>query len=155
MSFSLTTPLTGGTVSGLTTPTYTLQESSGPTPKSKQYYVSALGGTQTGVAAHSVAKPFTISFIPPGKVKALGSPNPITGVIKSIPDNRYKLLTRKGMQPATDQTDRIGRMSTVWEIPAGAETYEPEEIRAMASAHIGALIDAIDGIVDTLVSGEA
>lgn len=153
--FNLTSPLTGAAVTGLTSPTYTVNQTSGPTQKAKQWYVSALGGTQTGVDTHTVAKPFTIAFIPPAKVKAIPAANPVTGIVKTGAENMYRLVTRKGGQPAANQSPQTALISTMFRIPAGIETYEPEELKAMASAHIGALTQQINGIIDTLISGEA
>jgi len=57
------------------------------------------------------------------------------------------------MQPAANNVDIVARVTTVIDVPAGADTYEPEEIRAMLSAHIGTLWAEADGIGDTCVSG--
>jgi hypothetical protein len=45
------------------------------------------------------------------------------------------------------------RISTVIEVPAGCDTYESEEIRAMISAHFGVGWAQASGIADTVISG--
>lgn len=151
--FSPATIVTGATVSGLTTPTYTLVTDVAPSINGKQYAVSALGGTQTGVDVNSVSKPFTLSFFRPSTLRTLPQANPLTGVIKNIPVNSYKLITRKGAAPAVNQVNLVPRITTMIEIPAGVDTYEPEEIRAMISLHFGTGWAQASGIADTVVTG--
>lgn len=153
MSFAPSTPLTGAAVTGLTSPTYTLVTDVAPNINGKQFAVSALGGTQTGVDVNTVSKPFTISFFRPPVLRTLPQANPVTGVIKNVPMNTYKLITRKGAQPAANQMNLTARITTIIEVPAGTDTYEPEELKAMISAHFGAGWAQASGIADTVVSG--
>lgn len=153
MSFAPASPVTGATVSGLTTPTYTLTTDVAPNINGKQYAVSALGGTQTGVDVNSVSKPFTISFYRPPVLRTLPQANPVTGVIKNVPLNTYKLITRKGAAPAVNQSLMVPKITTTIECPAGVDTYEPEEIRAMISAHFGVGWAQASGIADTVLTG--
>lgn len=96
--FTPTSPITGSTVTGLTTPTYTIIEDSQPNLVSRQWYVSALGGTQTGVSINSVEKPFTISFFRP---EALAVPPGVGtgGLLGKIGRNAWKIVVRKGGVP--------------------------------------------------------
>lgn len=151
--FSPTSPLTGAAITGLTSPTYTLVSDIAPTVNGKQWAISALGGTQTGVDANSVSKPFTLSFFRPVTLRTLPQANPVTGVIKSVPVNTYKVITRKGAIPAANQMNQVARVYTIIEVPAGVDTQEPEEIKAMLSAHIGALNNQAQGISDTVLTG--
>jgi len=115
--------------------------------------VTAVGGTQTGVDVHSVSKPFTVSFFKPANLNTLPQANVSTGVIKNIRNNVYKLITRKGAAPAANQAPIVAILKTEMSIPAGTDTYEPEEIRAAISAHIGVLSQISAGIGDTAVTG--
>lgn len=153
MSFSPSSPVTGSTQTGLTSPTYTLTVDTSPSNNSKQWAVTALGGTQTGVDSHSVSKPFTISVFRPVVLRTLPQANPVTGIIKNVPINQYKVITRKGAAPAVNQTNLVPRITTTIEVPAGTDTYEPEELRAMLSLHIGALSAQSSGIGDMVVTG--
>lgn len=153
MSFAPASPVTGATVAGLTTPTYTLLTDVAPSINGKQYAISALGGTQTGVDVNSVSKPFTLTFFRPSVLRTLPQANPITGVIKNIPVNTYKMITRKGAVPSTNQVALVARVTTMIEVPAGTDTFEPEELRAMLSLHFGAGFAQASGIADTIVSG--
>lgn len=153
MSFAPSSPITGATVSGLTSPTYTLVTDVAPSINGKQYAVSALGGTQTNVDINTVSKPFTMSFFRPAQLKVLPQANPVTGIVKNVPLNTYKLITRKGVQPAANQSLMVARITTIIEIPAGSDTYEPEELRAMISAHFGLGSAQASGIADTVISG--
>lgn len=153
MAFSPATPATGAAVTGLTSPTYTLLTDVAPNINGKQYAVSALGGTQTGVDFNTVSKPFTISFFRPIQLRVLPQANPVTGIIKNVPLNVYKFITRKGAQPALNQSLMVAKITTSIEVPAGVDTYEPEEIRAMISAHFGVGWAQADGIASTVLTG--
>jgi len=154
MAISPSSPITGAAQTGFTTPTYTLtQDSVPPGANAKQWAVTAIGGTQTGVDVHSVSKPFTLSFFKPVNLAALPQPNVSTGVIKNIKNNVYKLITRKGAIPAANQVPAICLIRTEITIPAGTDTYEPEDIRAALSAHIGMLSQISAGVGDTAVTG--
>lgn len=153
MSFAPSSPVTGAAVTGLTGPTYTLVTDVPPNINGKQYAVSALGGTQTNVDVNSVSKPFTISFFRPAVLRTLPQANPITGVIKAVPTNSYKLITRKGAAPASGQNTLVARITTTIDVPAGTDTYEAEDLRAMISAHFGVSWAQASGIADTVVSG--
>lgn len=145
--------ITGATVPGFTTPTYTPTADVSPSANGKQWAITAIGGTQSGVDLNSVSKPFTVSFFRPAILKALPAANPVTGVVKNIPVNTYKMITRKGANPALNQAPQIVRITTIFEVPAGVDTYEPEDLKAAVSAHIGALNQQSSGIADTLVQG--
>lgn len=153
MSFAPASPITGAAVTGLTTPTYTIAADTAPNINGKQYAVTALGGTQTGVDINSVSKPFTLTFFRPQVLRVLPSINPVTGVVKGVPVNSYKLVTRKGAVPAVNQQCQVARITTIIDCPAGVDTYEPEEVNAMISAHIGALWAQASGIADTVKTG--
>lgn len=153
MAFNPSSPVTGAAMPGFTSPTYTLTTDVAPNINGKQYAVSALGGTQANVDTNTVSKPFTTTFFRPAVLKGLPQANPVTGVIKNVPINSYKLITRKGVMPAANQVPMPARITTVIEVPAGAETYEPEDIKAMLSLHFGVGWANATGIADTVVSG--
>jgi hypothetical protein len=153
MSFAPGSPLTGAAVSGLTSPTYTLTTDTAPNVNGKQYAITALGGTQTGVETHSVSKPFTLTFFRPAVLRVLPQANPVTGVIKNVPVNTYKLITRKGAVPAVNQAPMTARITTIIEVPAGTDTYETEDLKAMISAHFGAGWSQASGIADSVLTG--
>lgn len=153
MSFNPSTPVTGAAVAGLTSPTYTLTTDVAPTPNGKQYAISALGGTQTGVDISTVSKPFTLTFFRPQILRGLPAANPVTGVIRDVPVNTYKLITRKGANPAANQASQMVRITTTIEVPAGCDTYEPEDIRAAIALHFGVGWAQASGIADTVITG--
>jgi hypothetical protein len=153
MSFAPASPVVGATVAGLTSPTYTIATDVAPSINGKQFAVTALGGTQTGVDVNSVSKPFSISFFRPSVLRTLPQANPLTGVIKNIPVNSYKLITRKGAVPSVNQVSLVARITTTIDVPAGVDTFEPEEIRAMISAHFGVGMEQASGISDTVITG--
>lgn len=153
MAFSPSSPVTGAAVTGLTSPTYTITADVAPSINGKQFAVTALGGTQTGVDVNSVSKPFTLTFYRPAQLRSLPQANPVTGVIKDIPNNTYKLITRKGAMPSVNQVPRNVIITTTIEVPAGTETYEVEEVRAALSAHFGVGWAQASGIADTVASG--
>lgn len=153
MAVNLTSPITGSAQTNLTTPTYTLTSDIAPDSNGRQYAVTALGGTQTGVSTHSVAAPFTLTVVRPKVLKQLGKANPVTGIINNVPKNTYKFIGRKGVLPLAGQPYQVAVFTLTADIPAGADLASPAEIRAMWSAFIGALSQQSAGFGDTSVLG--
>lgn len=152
MAFTLTSPITGAAQTGLTAPTYTHVTDTAPDSNGKQVAVTSLGGTQTGVVAHSVAAPFTITISKPKVLKQLGTPNPSTGVIGSVGRNIYSIIVRKGVLPLVGQPYQTAMVRITTEVPAGSDLADPLSVRAMLSAAIGALSQQSAGLGDTVVS---
>jgi len=153
MTFALTSPITGAAQTGFTAPTYTHVADTALDVNGKQVAVTALGGTQTGATAHSVAAPFTITAIRPKTYKVLGKTNPVTGLLPSVPRNQYKVITRKGVLPLAGQPYQNLIITTIIDVPAGSDVADPANLRAAVSAHVGAVTQQSAGIGDLLVSG--
>lgn len=153
MAFSPASPLTGGAQTGLTSPTYTLTSDVAPDATGRQYAVTALGGTQAGVTSHSASSPFTLTMFRPKAFKALGQPDPGTGVIYRVGKNAWKIIVRKGVTPAADQPAQTMQCTITMEVPAGADTYDSANVRACMSLAAGALWAESSDIGDSLVSG--
>lgn len=151
--WSPTSPVTGGAQTGLTSPTYTLTDDVAPDNNGLQKAITALGGTQTGVVSHSIAAPFTLTFVRPKSFKILGKANPVTGLISSVPRNVFKVITRKGVLPLAGQPYSTMLVTTTIEVPAGADAADAANIRAALSCHIGAIYQQSAGVGDTGVSG--
>lgn len=153
MAFNPTSPITGTTQTGLTSPTYTHTPDVAPDTNGKQIAITALGGTQTGVLAHAISSPFTITMVRPKNMRVLPQPNPVTGVVKNVPKNTSKIITRKGVIPLAGQPAATMMITTMIEVPAGADTADANSVRAALSAHIGVLSQQSAGVGDTIVSG--
>lgn len=145
--------ITGAAQTGFTSPTYTTSPDAAVDTNQKQVAITALGGTQAGVDAHSVSRPFIVSASRPKQFAVLGKPNPTTGLIADVPVNKYKVRTIKGVTPLTGQPARPASISSDINIPAGADTADAANLRAMISAHIGTLTAIAAGLGDTLVNG--
>jgi len=153
MAITPSSPITGGAQTGFTSPTYTVVADAAPGLYGRQWYVSALGGTQTGASVHTVSSPFTISVFRPARVAPVPTANPITGIIASVPKNQYKAIIRKGCMVAANNSPQIAQIEVLMKIPAGAETYNPNEIRAMFSAAIGFLNQQSAALGDAVQTG--
>lgn len=153
MAISLTSPITGAAVTGLTSPTYTVAVDTPPNTWSKQWAVTALGGTQTGVdASSSASRPFTLTAYRPQSLKTLNTVDS-TGVVRVVGFNVYGLLVRKGMTPLAGQASKTAQLRSEFSIPAGADTADQPNINAAVSCTIGALWQQSDGIATTLRTG--
>lgn len=152
--FTLTGAITGSAQTGFTTPGYTLTADLPLDNRSKQSIVSALSGTQTGVVVHSNGTPFTVTARRPSIVKVITSAflNGITGQYSKVPSNEYTLLTRKAAQVALNQW-YTNEWRTIAKIYAGSETYDPANVRAGGSCHIGVVNTNSAGFGDTVVNG--
>lgn len=154
MSIAISSPITGSAQTGLTSPTYTTTVDTAPAGNpGEQVAVTALGGTQTGVRAHSIGSPFTLNFTRAANLQVLPQSNPITGRYPKIPTNRSTLVTRKGVLPLASLPYEIMLIKTTIDVPAGADTADPANIRAGLSAHIGALTQQSAGFGDMLIDG--
>jgi len=154
MSFSVTSPVTGGAQTGFTSPTYTLATDTAPTSSGKQYAVSAIGGTQASVDASSTpSRPFTTTLSRPAVLKTLPAVDPVTGQLRAIPRNTYKHITRKGVTPLAGQPAAVMNITTQWDVPAGSDSADASNVRAGWSLHAGVHAQISASIGDTLVSG--
>jgi len=153
MTWNPASPVTGATVTGLTSPTYTLTADTAPESNGKQHVVSALGGTQTGVTAHSIASPFTITFYRPKQFKQLGQPNPVTGRLPAVPMNSFGVIVRKGVTPLANQPAKPLVIRCIVDVPAGSDTYDSPNIKAALSLALGALFAQASGVADTVTTG--
>lgn len=153
MPFAPSSPITGATVTGLTNPTYTHTADTAPSNNGKQFAVTQLGGTQTNVEVNGVSKPFTLSFFRPQVLKVAPTPNPVTGLMKEVPMNTYKMIVRKGVLPGVNQSTKVANVTITIGVPAGSDGYEPEDLRAMISFAAGAFYAQADGISQTILTG--
>lgn len=152
-NYNPTSPLTGAAQTGFTSPTYTLSSDVAPDSNGIQHAVTTLGGTQGSADAHSVSKPFTLTWVRPKVFRALGRLHPVTGVLTQVPRNVWKAITRKGVTPLSGQADVPMLITTKIEVPAGADIADPDNIRAAISAHIGLLNDQASTLGDSSISG--
>lgn len=153
MPWSPDSSITGQTQTGLTSPTYTLASDLAPDVNSRQYVVTALGGTQTNVRASSAGDPFTATIRKDRTYKVLPAPNPVTGAYGNVPMNKTELLVRKGVKIASDGTIRTALFRLTAELPAGSESNDAINIRAALSFLIGLLDEESSDFGDALVTG--
>lgn len=154
---NLTSPLTGATVAGLTSPTYTFATDAFPGANpGMQWAVTALGGTQTSVRLHTVGNPFTISFWRGANLLPAPTPNPTTGLIPATKAmNKHGMIARVGVIPLAGQAAQNMYIRVTAEVPPGADTADPQQIRAAISATFGALSQQASAFADQIISGLA
>jgi hypothetical protein len=155
MSWAPSSPVTGGAQTGFSAPTYTIAVDIAPDVNGKQHAVTALGGTQALVTAHTVASPFTATYVRPKTYKTLGPVIPNTGLVASVPKNSHKFIIRKGVVPLAGQPASVLVIRCELDIPAGSDTADPANIRAAISLMVGILNQQSAGLGDTLVTGLA
>lgn len=155
MNLMITLPasITGSAQTGFTTPGYTTSVDTAVDINSKQVAVTAISGTQAGVDAHSISRPFTLAYTRPKQFQSLGKPNPVTGLIGTVPRNTHKVLVRKGVTPLAGQPSQIAVARVELEIPAGSDIADPANLRALISATIGTLQSISAGLGDTVITG--
>lgn len=152
MSWSPDSSITGAAVSGLTSPTYTQVDDQAPALNAKQKTVTTIGGTQTGVTANTVSSPFTSTFYKPAVSKQLPPANALTGLRGNIPTNQYRLVVRKGGEAASGvPVTAIARLTI--DVPAGMETYNDANVKALVSYLVGLLTEEADDLASTLLTG--
>lgn len=145
--------ITGGAQTGFTSPVINLTADQAPDLNMKQYAATSFGGTVTGALSHTPANPFTLTAYRPKVLRTLSGANPITGVIAPVAANSYGLIVRKGLIPYSGAVARVGIGRVSLDIPAGADTTDPANVRIMISALVGALNQISAGLGDTCVTG--
>lgn len=150
----ITSPVTGSAQPDLTSPTYTLSTDTPPNLNSRQWYVSALGGTQTDVSVHSASAPFTVTLIRPSALKtASASVLAALGLVSNVPKNKYSILIRKaadinvggGMGLATARLDL--------EIPVESPDSNQNQLEAMFSIFGGVFDQVAADLISMAKSG--
>jgi hypothetical protein len=144
--------ITGAAQTGFTSPTYTLAADLAPVPNARQYVVTACGGTQTGARENTNGDPFTL-LVRKSPYKALPAKNPVTGAYGNVPLNKVELLFRKGLKIDSAGTIRVGNIRVIAEIPAGSETNDAVNIRALSSFFMGVLAEESADYGDSVVAG--
>ena len=150
---TFTSPVTGAAQTGLTSPTYTIVTDTPPSYLAKQVYVSALGGTQTGVLPHSGSNPFTTTIWRPAQIKQIGKVNPTSGLLPTPPRNVFKYVTRKGVLPLAGQPYQTMVVTTTIEMVAGSDLAAPTDVRAALSMHFGCIAQQSAAIGDGAIQG--
>jgi hypothetical protein len=152
MTWGLTSPVTGAAETGLTNPTYTFVADVAPDVNGVAKAVTALGGTQTGVEVSSPSNPFTMLVTRPKSLRTLPSLL-ANGQLPSVPKNVWTISLRKGVDVLSGHPKQIMLCKMEISVPAGADTADPESVRAALSMFIGALDQQSSGLGDSLVQG--
>jgi hypothetical protein len=154
MSFAPTSPVTGAAVTGLTSPTYTLTQVSGPDVNWKRFAVTTLGGTQTSVRTHGASDPFYIEMSQPKVLKPRPSLDPGGMYYKGVgPKNVYGLRVVKGGIPVTGAPPEMALFRGEFAIPSGVESVDLVNLKAMLSLIGGVLFANALAVSDTFGQG--
>jgi len=153
--FSPSSPLTGLAITGLTSPTYTLTVDTSPDVNSKQWAVTALGGTQVGASAHTPEKPFTMTIRRPKTLKVPGARNGTTGQFVQTGNNEYTVILRKGvniLNGYSNVQNLVSMARITFVVPVGTGN-DIAELKALMSCLGGLVSNQGQGIMDTLTNG--
>jgi hypothetical protein len=151
ISLSNVTGVTG--VSGSANPTWTVAADTPPAGvRGKQWTVTTLGGTQTGVEVNIVGNPFTITFESPSAPKGPPATSSSTGQPISVPRNTTRVLIRKGVEVVSGYRFPM-EVDIAIRVPCGAEQQDAESVSAGINFAASALYQIVSGLRDTLISG--
>jgi hypothetical protein len=114
--------------------------------------VTTLGGTQTGVEVSSPSNPFTLLATRPKVLKTLPALQ-ANGQLGSVPMNTWYVSVRKGVDVLAGQPKRVMVARLQIDVPAGADTADPESVRAALSLLIGALWEQSNEHGDAIITG--
>jgi len=150
--YNLTSPIHDAYV-GESDSVFSVVNDTAPFPNGKQWAVNDVSVVGfASVVPHSIAFPFTHTFIKPSVLKVAAKPNAITGVTPSVPKNKYKVVTRKGTK-VNSTTNSMILVESYITIPAGAENYSPGDVKAALQLHQGALDQQLSGVADVCITG--
>jgi hypothetical protein len=152
MTWNPASPVTGAPGTGLTSPTYTLASDTAPDVNGVARAVTTLGGIQTGVEVSSPSNPFTLLATRPKNLRVLPSLL-ANGQLPSVPKNTWTVSVRKGVDVLAGQPKQVMLAKLEISVPAGADTADPESVRAALSLLIGSLWEQSDQFGDAIVTG--
>lgn len=152
MTWNPASPVTGAPGTGLTSPTYTLATDVAPDVNGVARAVTTLGGTQTGVEVSSPSNPFTLLATRPKVLRTLPSLQ-ANGQLPSVPKNTWVVSLRKGVDVLSGHPKQVMLCKMEISVPAGADTADPESVRAALSLMIGSLWEQSDQLGDAIVTG--
>lgn len=152
MTISLTSPVTGGAQTGFTSPTYTVTADASPTANSRQWAVTAVGGSGNTARTHANGDPFTATYYRTASYKTLGPLN-AAGFPSRVPRNTDKWVFRKGVIPHSSLAAQTAIVTVTIDRPAGSESNNPIDLRGLLSLVVGVLNQQSAGFGDTAVSG--
>jgi hypothetical protein len=89
----------------------------------------------------------------PQVLRSLQPVDPVTGVLRSVPRNTYKVIVRKGVTPLAGQAPAVLNATLTMDIPAGADIADAANVRAAMALLIGSLNQISASIGDSLVTG--
>lgn len=154
--YSPDSSISGSTITTFTTPAFTLAGVLAPAWNAVKKIVTAVSGTGTsGVTANSASSPFEAVFYVPQVLRSTPKPNPITGKYPPIPVNQYRLVVKKGGKVNADGTQATAVAKLSFDIPAGMETADADQVKALVSFIIGLATEESQDLVDTLIAGTA
>ncbi len=118
----------------------------------KQKTITSITGTVGNASPNTVSEPFTSTFYKPAVVKTLPAANPVSGLRGQVPNNQWRLVVRKGGEAAAGvPVVAIARLSI--DIPAGMDSYDPDNVRALISYLVGLLNEESADLADTMLTG--
>lgn len=118
----------------------------------KQYAVTAVGGTGNTPRVHGSGDPFTATYFKVASYKTLGPLN-AAGFPSRVPRNVDKWVFRKGVIPHTSLAAQPAIITVTIDRPAGTESNNPIDMRALLSFAYGVLSQQSSGNGDTVIAG--
>jgi hypothetical protein len=157
MSVNLTSPVTGTVLNGFTAPTYTLTVANPADNFTRNWIVSAVGGTQGSVAVHTLSNPFAVMIKRPKTLKQAPPVDPSTGLYKgSVPKNLWTVSILKGVQMSTPD----GKIVTIpikieIPLPAGVEASSTtlDQLAGALSCTGGVILQVLPQMIQAAKDG--
>lgn len=152
-TINLTGPTTTtGTTTLLTLPTYSFVPGVSKDIAAKAYTCSALGGTQSGVAIHSLEKPKEVIFKRFAQYMRAAKYNSLTKLFGVVPKNTISIIGRGGVSISADQVEIMSVRVDI-AVPSKAEAYDPANVEATTLMTLQATINQLAAILDASRSG--
>lgn len=149
MTISLAGPTAAGTTTALTAATYTFLPDMANDNRTKVFYVSAVGGTQSGVTVHRGDKPKQWMIKRPAVIKTPSAYNQVSGRYGRVPKNVVRTIFKGAADIAANQPEPL-LVTTDFSIPAGAPVYDRANVEACVLASIAALWDQKEEIIQAI-----
>lgn len=130
-----------------------LQSDIAPSLNARQFAITSITNPPLDCRTTHNGDPFTVTGVKPAnyRFKVYGK----DGVLKAVPKNTYKLITRKGVkvESGPEPKTEVAVITTTIDVPSGSEVSDPNNLVMAIASHIGALSSERLEIIKSVIVG--
>jgi hypothetical protein len=133
--------------------TYTFSRDGSNDMRSLVYSITATGGTQAGVQKHTAEAPKQFIVRRPANYAQPSNFNSVSGKYGKVPNNVTRITGRGSAKISATQWAAVPISMDIG-VPAGATSYDPDNVEASFMMFIAALYDQKEEICQAIIDGQ-